>query len=134
MAASSLFTSKLLNLRSYALHSLIRRHLLHSSSAAASKITLPFTSSQFLLRSGGAKSQVISSNAYLNSSIQFGAVRSYAAKGDRNDDADSDGAAGSDDEIDFDDLESFSGSEFDDEDEYEDLDDDPDAQWISLMI
>ncbi|KAG6392040.1 hypothetical protein SASPL_146245 [Salvia splendens] len=124
MAASSLFTSKLLvlNLRSSALLSLIR------TAAAASKITLPFTSSQFLLRSGGAKSQVISSNAYLHSSIQFGAARSYAAKGDRHNDADSDGAVGSDDEIDFDDLDSFSGSEFDDEDEYEDLDDDPDAQ------
>ncbi|KAG6393760.1 hypothetical protein SASPL_144329 [Salvia splendens] len=130
MAASSLFTSKLLNLRSSALHSLIRRHLLHSptAAAAASKITLPFTSSQFLLRSGGAKSQVISSNAYLHSSIRFGAARSYVASGDRHIDADSDGAAGSDDEIDFDDLESFSGSEFDDEDEYEDPDDYPDAQ------
>ncbi|KAL1537777.1 hypothetical protein AAHA92_30260 [Salvia divinorum] len=118
MAASSLFTSKLLNLRNSPLDNLIRRHLLQSSAAA--KNTLPFTSNQFLLKSGGAESQLIPSSAYSPSSMQFGAARSYAAKGDRRDDADSD----SDDETDFDDdLESLSGSEFDDEDEYGDSDD-----------
>ncbi|KAL1567060.1 hypothetical protein AAHA92_02584 [Salvia divinorum] len=74
------------------------------------------------------KSQLISSNAYLPSLIQFGVARSYTTKGDRHNDADSDGTEESADEIDFDNLESFNESEIDDKDRYEDSYDNTNAK------
>lgn len=114
------------------LHALIRRHLLHPS-AAASNLP-PSTSNQssnlFILQSGGVKSPVHSSNAYLpqlqlrSSSMQIEAARTYVTKDDH-DYVNPDGVEdyGDDDEDDDDDdLENYSGSDFDDEDEYEDPD------------